>query len=142
MYCEKSIKLVYIPSYSLDLNPIKEFFAVLKAFIRRNQQSYEDNTEQGFTAFLEWCVDKVGAKQQSAEGHFWHAGLTIEYPHEIFQGVVGYLARDSYSIVDQASYRYGYCSILDTQPATPVITKICFACYSSAITIASPAPSH
>nr|XP_001390211.2 transposase [Aspergillus niger CBS 513.88] len=82
--CEKGVKFVYLPPYSPDLNPIEEFFAELKAFIRRNWQAYEDNTEQGFTAFLEWCVDKVGAKQQSAEGHFRHAGLTIEYPYETF----------------------------------------------------------
>jgi len=29
-----SIKLVYLPLYLLDLNPIKEFFAELKAFIK------------------------------------------------------------------------------------------------------------
>lgn len=33
---EVGVKLLYLPSYSLDLNPIEEFFAELKAFIRRN----------------------------------------------------------------------------------------------------------
>ena len=30
------VKLVYLPLYSPDLNPIEEFFAELKAFIKRN----------------------------------------------------------------------------------------------------------
>jgi transposase len=78
MYSEASVKLGYLPSYSPDLNPIQEFFAELKAFIRRNWHSDEENPEQGFNDFLEWCVDVVGARQKSAEGHFRHAGLAIE----------------------------------------------------------------
>lgn len=72
------VKLVYLPPYSPDLNPIEEFFAELKAFIRRHWQSYEDNPSQGFDTFLEWCVDTVGAREGSARGHFQNAGLTIE----------------------------------------------------------------
>jgi transposase len=35
--CYKSrVKLVYLPPYSPDLNPIEEFFAKLKAFIKKN----------------------------------------------------------------------------------------------------------
>lgn len=75
---EAGVKLVYLPPYSPDLNPIEEFFAELKAFIRRHWQSYEDNPDQGFDTFLEWCVDTVGAREGSAEGHFRHAGLTVE----------------------------------------------------------------
>lgn len=78
MYSEAGVKLVYLPPYSPDLNPIEEFFAKLKAFIRRHWQSYEDNPDQGFDTFLEWCVDTVGAREGSAEGHFRHAGLTVE----------------------------------------------------------------
>jgi transposase len=78
MCSEAEVKLVFLPPYSPDLNPINEFFAELKAFIRRNWQSYEENSDQGFDTFLEWCVDIVGARGKSAEGHFRHAGLTIE----------------------------------------------------------------
>jgi Transposase and inactivated derivatives len=78
MCSEAGVKLVYLPPYSPDLNPIEEFFAELKAFIRRNWQFYEENPGQGFDTFLEWCVDIVGARGESAEGHFRHAGLTIE----------------------------------------------------------------
>lgn len=78
MCSEAGVKLVYLPPYSPDLNPIEEFFAELKAFIRRNWQSYDENPEQGFDNFLEWCVDVVGARERSAEGHFRHAGLAVE----------------------------------------------------------------
>ncbi|CRL28814.1 unnamed protein product [Penicillium camemberti] len=37
--------------------------------------------DQGFENFLEWCIDKVRAKQDSAHGHFRHAGLNIEVFH-------------------------------------------------------------
>jgi transposase len=78
MCAEAGVKLLYLPPYSPDLNPIEEFFAELKAFIRRNWQTYEENPDQGFDTYLEWCVDVVGARGQSAKGHFRHAGLTIE----------------------------------------------------------------
>lgn len=72
------VKLVYLPPYSPDFNPIEEFFAELKAFIKRNWRNYETNPEHGFDTFLEWCIDVVGGKDRSAKGHFRHAGLTIE----------------------------------------------------------------
>jgi transposase len=34
IYLEVGVKLVYLPPYSPDLNPVKEFFAKLKAFIK------------------------------------------------------------------------------------------------------------
>lgn len=78
MCSDIGVKLVYLPLYSPHLNPIEEFFAELKAFIKRNWQLYEENTDQGFDVFLEHCVDIVGAREQSAKGHFRNAGLTIE----------------------------------------------------------------
>jgi len=75
---DAGVKLVYLPPYSPDLNPIEEFFAELKAFIKRNWHNYEDAPEQGFGSFLEWCVDTVGGRERSAKGHFRHAGLDIE----------------------------------------------------------------
>lgn len=46
------VKLVYLPPYSPDLNPIEEFFAELKAFLKRNWQKYEEYPHQGFDSFL------------------------------------------------------------------------------------------
>ncbi|EED22757.1 TPR domain protein [Talaromyces stipitatus ATCC 10500] len=77
--CSKAgVKLVYLPPYSPDLNPIEELFAELKAFIKRHWQTYADNPDQGFDTFLEWCIDTVGRREQSAEGHFRNSGLAIE----------------------------------------------------------------
>lgn len=75
---EAGVKVLFLPPYSPDLNPIEEFFAELKAFIKRNWSSHTDHSQQGFAAFLEWCVNMVGSRKSSAEGHFRHAGLFIE----------------------------------------------------------------
>ena len=74
MCADAGLKLVFLPPYSPDLNPIDEFFAELKAFIKRHWSTYEEAGDQDFTAFLQWCVDMVGVKDLSAQGHFRHAG--------------------------------------------------------------------
>jgi hypothetical protein len=74
---DAGVKLIYLPPYSPDLNPIEEFFAELKTFIKRDWRSYKENPGQGFQTFLENCVNVVGARAQSAEGHFRHAGITV-----------------------------------------------------------------
>ena len=74
---DAGVKLIYLPPYSPDLNPIEEFFAELKAYIKRHWAAYETATERDFSAFLEWCVDRVGRNGDSAKGHFRHAGMVI-----------------------------------------------------------------
>lgn len=64
---DAGVKLMYLPPYSPDLNPIEEFFSELKAFIRRHWVFYEDNPEQGFDKFLEWCVERVGEREKKCE---------------------------------------------------------------------------
>ena len=78
MCSDAGVKLVYLPPYSPDLNPIEEFFAELKTFIKRNWVLYDGNPDQDFPVFLHWCVDVVGGKKKSAKGHFRHAGLSVE----------------------------------------------------------------
>jgi transposase len=78
MCCDAGVKLVYLPPYSPDLNPIEEIFAELKAFIKLSGHDYEENPRQGFDAFLEWCISVVGGRKDSARGHFRHAGINIE----------------------------------------------------------------
>jgi transposase len=75
---DAGVKLVFLPPYSPDLNPIEEFFAELKAFIKLNWHFYEEDPKQGFNTFLEWCIDVVGGKKDSARGHFRHAGIQVE----------------------------------------------------------------
>jgi transposase len=78
MCTDAGIKLVYLPIYSPDLNPIEEFSAELKTFIKRKWHIFDENPGQGFGVFLEWCVDIVEGRESSAKGHFRHAGLTME----------------------------------------------------------------
>lgn len=72
------VKLIYLPPYSPDKNPIEEFFAELKAFIKKHWIVFEANTEYEFKAFLEWCIDEVGSRQASARGHFRNAGVDLQ----------------------------------------------------------------
>lgn len=78
MYYKAGIKLIYLPPYSPDLNPIKEFFAELKSFIKKSWQLFEDCPEQDFDVFLEWCISVVGGRKDSAQGYFRYAGLIID----------------------------------------------------------------
>jgi transposase len=78
MCAAAGVKLVYLLPYSPDLNPIEEFFAKLKGFIRHNWSYFEEEPDRGFGSFLEWCIDKVGAKEASPRGHIRHAGVTVE----------------------------------------------------------------
>jgi transposase len=75
---ESGVKLIYLPPYSPDLNPIEEFFAELKQFIKRRWDEYGQRPNYRFDEFLEWCIRVVGSRVPSAEGHFRNAGLLIE----------------------------------------------------------------
>jgi len=77
--CEcTGVLLLYLPPYSPDKNPIEEFFAELKAFIKKQWMIYEEDSALDFHSFLEWCIDEAGARTSSAHGHFRHAGVTID----------------------------------------------------------------
>jgi transposase len=53
MYEDAGVKLIYLLPYSPDLNPIEDFFAKLKGFIRRNWNYYEKDPKRRFDAFIE-----------------------------------------------------------------------------------------
>jgi transposase len=40
---DAGVKLLYLPPYSPDFNPIEEFFAELKAYIKKAWSVYEEN---------------------------------------------------------------------------------------------------
>jgi hypothetical protein len=67
-----------LPPYSPDFTLTEEFFAELKAYIKKAWSMYEEDPDQVFNAFLRRCIHDVGGKQESAEGHFRHAGIMIE----------------------------------------------------------------
>jgi len=72
---DAGIQLVYLPPYSPDLNPIEEFFAQLKAYIRRKMRTMDPGTD--FAEFLEACIEEVGRDGASARGHFRNAGISF-----------------------------------------------------------------
>jgi transposase len=79
---DAGVILVYLPPYSPDYNPIEEFFAELKAFIKKNWSMYIDMTDRSHEAFrkyLSFCIWEVGRRKRSAEGHFRHAGILTNY---------------------------------------------------------------
>lgn len=50
MCLDTEVKLIYLPPYSPDLNPIEGFLEP-KQFIKRKWNEYEENPGQGFNAF-------------------------------------------------------------------------------------------
>ena len=78
MCSNAGVKLLYLPLYSPDFNPIEEFFAELKAFVKKNWDVYKQDPDFDFSAYLEWCVNTVGTKDQHTKGHFRHSGIKIE----------------------------------------------------------------
>jgi transposase len=81
MCFDAGAKLVYLSPYSPDHNPIEEFFAELKAFIKKRWHEYEDNPELSFGTYVEWYISVVGGNKQNAEAHFRHAGVSVETFH-------------------------------------------------------------
>ena len=78
MCLDARVKLLFLPPYSPDLNPIEEFFAELKSFAKTNWRIFREHPQQGFATFLMGCIDVVGKRTNSARGHFRHAGVSIE----------------------------------------------------------------
>lgn len=64
MCADAGVKLLYLPPYSPDLNPIEEFFSELKAYIRRHWQNYEQNPDQGSIFFAWQGVTRPEEKRQ------------------------------------------------------------------------------
>jgi transposase len=53
MCADAGVKLVYLPLYSPDLNPIEELFAELNNFIGRDWSYYVEDPDRGFGSFVE-----------------------------------------------------------------------------------------
>lgn len=74
---DKGVKMVYLPPYSPDLTRLKSSLWSLKPTfgviggVMRIIRSKDVN-------FIDWCVDKVETRGQSARGHFQSASLDIE----------------------------------------------------------------
>jgi len=70
LFTTAGVVLVYLPPYSPDFNPIEEFFAQLKALIKRHFHVWEDGVFEGFEEFLAWCIQRAGSDKEAAKGHF------------------------------------------------------------------------
>lgn len=68
------VKLLYISPYSPDLNPIEEFFAELKAYIRKNRLLYEILVSVSVPSFN----DALASKKRVQKVIFRSAGVSIE----------------------------------------------------------------
>jgi hypothetical protein len=72
----RGVKLLYLPPYSPDFNPIEEAFAFLKAFIRKHGLRFCTAAASGDIArpimFLYEALDQVTTR--AAHGWIRHAG--------------------------------------------------------------------
>lgn len=74
---DAGVKLVYLPPYSPDLNPIEEAFSALKAYTRRYGGIFRAAAETGSQAdTLMWIYEALDTVMtaDSARGWFRHAG--------------------------------------------------------------------
>ena len=72
----KGVMVLYLPPYSPDLNPIEEFFADLKKFIKKTYEK-EHSRFEDYQDYFRWAVGKCGrgpTAVKNAQGHFRHAG--------------------------------------------------------------------
>jgi len=73
---EASVKLIYLPPYSPDFNPIEECFSFMKSYIRRNGVRFRADIDSGDKSkpylFLYEALDKV--TEDHAKGWFHDSG--------------------------------------------------------------------
>ena len=79
---EAGVRLLKLAPYSPDMNPIEELFTEVKTYIRQQRHNHTNVFKKDFRTFLGMCVDIVGSRAASAEGHFRHSGISIEHPPE------------------------------------------------------------
>jgi transposase len=68
--CDAEVILEFLPPYSLDMNPIEEAFAEMKAWMKKKNQLQSAYDE--FTGFLEAALQYMANK---AGSHFHLAGI-------------------------------------------------------------------
>ena len=73
--CEThGVRVIYLPPYSPDYNPIEEFFSVLKTWLKRY---YKDHgSEEPFEELLHMGIREC-SNEQLAKQHFRHAGIRV-----------------------------------------------------------------
>ncbi|KAL4246218.1 hypothetical protein ABKN59_009358 [Abortiporus biennis] len=69
------MRLLYLPAYSPDLNPIKEVFSAIKSWVRTNRDYVTDMMEQGDESplVLIWQAVHSVVTPEKAWGWFHHS---------------------------------------------------------------------
>lgn len=71
-HLKSGVRIVYLPPYSPDLNPIEEAFSQVKRFIRRHGHLLRGSKTIFYDMYI--AMDVVGP--EDAENYFIHAGYT------------------------------------------------------------------
>jgi hypothetical protein len=79
---DTGVKLMFLAPYSPDTNPIEEFFAEVKDYVKSRWEEHIGLISRDFRAYVMSCVEAVGSRQTSAEGHFRKSGIAIEQAPE------------------------------------------------------------
>jgi len=70
-YCSyPGVRIIYLPPYSPDLNPIEEAISKIKAWMRRNNDLF--STDNSILFDVKLAMDVITS--EDAEGYFLHAG--------------------------------------------------------------------
>lgn len=68
--CLLDVRIVFLPPYSPDFNPIEEAFSKIKSFIRREHSYFASSP--GLLYPMRLAMDII--TPEDAEGYFYHAG--------------------------------------------------------------------
>lgn len=69
---QRGVKLLYLPPFSPEYNPVEGFYHDLRAHIRKHPRYVENSWETGqdWRDFLVGCVGDVGSNLKQIRGHF------------------------------------------------------------------------
>jgi transposase len=69
------MRLLFLPPYSPDLNPIEEAFSKIKAWIRRNNEFFSYSEDDEPHALIYDMLEAMNIiTEEDAIGYFIHAG--------------------------------------------------------------------
>jgi transposase len=75
---EAGVKLEMTAPYMPDTNPIEEYFAEIKAYVKLQWDEHINLIQRDFGSYVKSCVQTVVQRQASAKGHVRNAGLAVE----------------------------------------------------------------
>jgi hypothetical protein len=75
----QGVRIIYLPPYSPDLNPIEAFFGDMKKLFKNKFNPFEETeiTDEEFMEILRCCALEVGSRVPQIQGHFRHAGVNF-----------------------------------------------------------------